>query len=76
MSIPYYTYTFTHVDGRTFSSENGAYPAMCKVLGKVEADRLLNTQLRAEWVDLTKINKAEFIVNGKLIGIFTKKEEV
>jgi hypothetical protein len=71
--MPNYNYTFTHVDGRTFSTENGAYPAMCKVLGRVEADRLLDTQLRTERADLTKTNKAEFRVKGELVGTFSKR---
>jgi hypothetical protein len=69
---PKYTYTFTHVDGRTFTTGDGSYQAMSKVLGQPEADRLLNTQDETEWVDLSRTNRAEFRVCGELVGIFTK----
>ena len=68
-----FKYTYKHKDGRTASSIEGCWKALWDTLGQEEASRLLDEQDPWEWVDLSKIDRADFSVKGIWMGEFTKE---
>jgi hypothetical protein len=42
-------------------------------VGKIEANKIMITQERSEWVDLGKTNFAVLKVKGEIMGTFSKR---
>jgi hypothetical protein len=66
-------YTFCHKDGRKATSFDGSWEALVNAVGKIEANKIMITQERSEWVDLGKTNFAVLKVKGEIMGTFSKR---